>query len=178
MTGALLLSFTPISCSELLQNDMFILCQFVLSDMSISSAASRSGYIIWFMPSLEKRLRLSGCMYSWLSTLASVFFAPRLDASMQAVMFTVSCDVTATNRSHLFTPTSIRSFMNVTLPSYVIMSNLDESVSRFCGLLSMIIMSWLSERNIFARYFPTSPAPAMTILISFLLVLLSRLLWL
>ena len=51
---------------------------------------------------------------------ATVCLAPKLDASMHAVMLRVSWGVTAINRSHLLTPASFIIFIEVGEPTIVI----------------------------------------------------------
>ncbi len=48
---------------------------------------------------------------------AKVFFAPKLLASIQAVMFTLSSGVTAMNKSTPFTPASVNAVIEVGEPT-------------------------------------------------------------
>ena len=98
-----------------------------------------------------------------MSMRATVFCAPRLLASMHAVMFRLSSGVTAMNRSASPTPTSFKPFMEVGEAVAVIKSKLEFSVLNFSSLSSIRMMSCFSRDSNLAKCVPTAPAPAIII---------------
>ena len=93
----------------------------------------------------------------------TVFTAPRLVASIQAVMLRLSSGVTAMNRSASPAPTSFNPFMEVGEELTVIRSKLELSVLILSSLSSINMMSCFSRDNSLAKCVPTAPAPAMII---------------
>ena len=103
-----------------------------------------------------------------MSIRATVFCAPRLFASMHAVMFRLSSGVTAMNKSASPTPTSFKPFMEVGEAVAVIKSKLEFSVLNLSSLSSIRMMSCFSRDSNLAKCVPTAPAPAIIIFTFFM----------
>ena len=136
---------------------------------TISLAAKISGQIMELTPIFWKSSLLRGRRYSWLLMRAKVLRAPRLLASMQAVMLVDSSVVTLTKRWASRTSAFSRSCSEVGLPTMGRISMPVLAKAKFSSLGSRRMMSWRSRESIFARWRPTSPAPAMTTLMPGLL---------
>ena len=84
---------------------------------------------------------------------------------MLAATLVVSSGVTLTNRSAFLIPASSRSRMDVGLPTIGRISMLEFVKFKRSSFGSIRIISCFSCDNIFARWVPTSPAPAIIIFI-------------
>ena len=98
-----------------------------------------------------------------MSMRATVFLAPRLLASIQAVMFRLSSGVTAMKRSASRAPTSSSPLMEVGEATTVIKSKFELSVLSRSSSSSIRVMFCLSRESNLAKWVPTAPAPAMMI---------------
>ena len=97
----------------------------LLIRFTVSCAASSSGYIIKSIPSSLKLTSESFERYSAFAMRAIVLFAPIFFASIAAVIFTSSDDVTATNKSASFVLASFKIPKEVAEPVIVNISTIE-----------------------------------------------------
>ena len=121
------------------------------------------------MPISVNMFLFSNDRYSSVLTRAVTLWLPSFLARIALTMFT-SCDsdgFTAMNRSASCTPASRSTPISDEFPFTVTMSAIADKLSRRPWSLSMTVISLDSLLSILARCEPTSPAPAITIRITF-----------
>ena len=117
------------------------------------------------MPTLLKISSFCISAYSGLSTLDTVFFAPKRLARMQLMILCASSGITLMNRSAFFISALLSVASEVGDAQSVSKSKLAPMLSNFSSSSSMRVMSWCSFVKSLAKCRPIAPAPTIMIFI-------------